>query len=65
MKKSNPKPLTPKLQAERDALAAMPDSVIDMAEMPLVTDWSHAVCGPFYRLIKRPLPLRLDADILD
>jgi hypothetical protein len=33
MKKGNPKPLTPKLQAEMDALAAMPESEIDTAEM--------------------------------
>jgi len=49
MKKGNPKPLTPELQAELDALAAMPDSAIDTAEMAPITDWSHAVRGPFYR----------------
>lgn len=65
MKKGNPKPLTPKLQAELDALATMPESAIDTTDMPLVTDWSHAVRGPFYRPIKRPLSLRVDADILD
>jgi uncharacterized protein (DUF4415 family) len=65
MKRGNPKPLTPKLQAEHDALAAMPDSEIDTTEMPPITDWSHAVRGPFYRPIKRPLSLRVDADILD
>jgi uncharacterized protein (DUF4415 family) len=56
MKRGNPEPLTPELQAELDALAAMPESDID---------WSHAVRGPFYRPIKRPLSLRVDADILD
>ena len=65
MKKDNPEPLTPVLQAELDALAAMPDSEIDTTEMPPITDWSHAVRGPFYRPIKRPLSLRVDADILD
>jgi hypothetical protein len=34
------------LQAELDALAAMPESEIDTTEMPSITDWSHAVCGP-------------------
>lgn len=65
MKRGNPKPLTPKLRAELKALAAMPEGEIDTAEMPPVTDWSHAVRGPFYRPIKRPLSLRIDADIVD
>ena len=65
MKKGNPEPLTPELQAELEALAAMPDSEIDTSEMPPITDWSRAVRGPFYRAIKRPLSLRLDADIVD
>ena len=65
MKRGNPKPLTPKLRAELRALAAMPESEIDTADMPPITDWSHAVRGPFYRPIKRPLSLRIDADIID
>jgi hypothetical protein len=39
--------LTPKLQAEADALSAMPDSEIDTKEMPPITDWANAVRGPF------------------
>jgi hypothetical protein len=54
MKRGNPEPLNPELQAELDTLAAMPDSEIDTTEMPPITDWSHAVRGPFYRPIKRP-----------
>jgi uncharacterized protein (DUF4415 family) len=65
MKKGNPKPLTPKLRAELKALAAMRDSEIDTAEMAPVTNWSHAARGPFYRPIKRPLSLRVDADVVD
>ncbi|MFZ1086999.1 MAG: BrnA antitoxin family protein [Terracidiphilus sp.] len=65
MKRGNPEPLTPELQAELDTLALMPDSEIDTTEMPPVTNWNHAVRGPFYRPIKRPLSLRIDADILD
>jgi hypothetical protein len=53
MKRGNPKPLTLKLQAELDVLAAMPDSEIDTTAMPPITDWSHAVRGPFYRPCKR------------
>jgi uncharacterized protein (DUF4415 family) len=65
MKKGNRKPLTPRLRAELKALAAMPESEIDTAEMPPIVDWSRAVRGPFYRPIKRPLSLRVDADIVD
>jgi uncharacterized protein (DUF4415 family) len=65
MKRGNRKPLTPKLRAELKVLAAMPEKEIDTTEMPPVTDWSHAVRGPFYRPIKRPLSLRVDADVVD
>ena len=65
MKRGNPKPLTAKLQDELDALAAMPESEIDTTEMPPITDWSNAVRGAFYRPIKRPLSLRVDADVID
>jgi len=65
MKRGNPEPLTAELQTELDALAAIPESDIGTAEMPPSTDWSQAVRGPFYRPIKRPLSLRIDADILD
>lgn len=65
MKRGNPEPLPSALQSELEALAAMPDSEIDTTEMPPITDWSEAVRGPFYRPIKRPLSLRVDADIID
>jgi hypothetical protein len=38
--------LTPKLQAELDALAAMPDSEIDTTEMPPIADWSRIKPAP-------------------
>jgi addiction module HigA family antidote len=47
MKRGNPEPLTPELQAELDALAEMAESEIDTTDMPPITDWSHAVRGPF------------------
>jgi hypothetical protein len=46
MKRGNPEPLSSELQAELDALAAMPDSEIDTTDMPHITDWSNAVRGP-------------------
>jgi uncharacterized protein (DUF4415 family) len=65
MKRGNPEPLTAKLKAELDALESMPESEIDTAEMPPVTGWSKAVRGALFRPIKRPLSLRLDADIIE
>lgn len=65
MKRGNPEPLTLELQAELDALADRPETEIDTTEMPLISDWSNPVRGPFYRPVKRPLSLRVDADIID
>jgi uncharacterized protein (DUF4415 family) len=65
MKKGTPEPLTPELRAVLDALAELPDSEIDTTDMARITDWSNAVRGAFYRPIKRPLSLRVDADIID
>lgn len=65
IKRGFPEPLTPELQAELDAVAAMPDSEIDTTDMPPITDWSKALRGAFYRPIKRPLSLRVDADMID
>jgi uncharacterized protein (DUF4415 family) len=43
----------------------MKDSDIDTTDIPPVLDWSKAVVGKFYRPIKKPLTIRLDADVLD
>lgn len=65
MKKGNPAPLSAEQKAELEALAALPDGEIDTTDIPSVTDWSGAIRGAFYRPIKKPLSLRLDADIVD
>ena len=64
MRKGHPRPLSQKLRAEAKALAAMPESAIDTAEMPEIVDWSGAVRGAFYRPVKKPLSLRIDADVI-
>ena len=46
MKNVFSEPLPPELQAELDALAALPDNEIDNADMPPITDWSQAIRGP-------------------
>jgi uncharacterized protein (DUF4415 family) len=45
-------------------LAAMNDARIDTSDIPEVKDWSGAVVGKFYRPIKKPVTVRLDADVV-
>jgi uncharacterized protein (DUF4415 family) len=46
------------------ALKRMKDRDIDTTDIPPISDWSKAVVGKFYRPIKKPLTIRLDADVL-
>ena len=57
--------LTPRQQAEIEALAAMPDDAIDTSDIPEVTDWTRAERGRFFRPIKKSLTLRVDADVIE
>jgi len=49
---------------ELAALEKMPDSTIDTSDIPEITDWSKAQVGRFYRPIKQPVTIRLDADVI-
>jgi uncharacterized protein (DUF4415 family) len=42
----------------------MRDRDIDTSGIPPTGDWSKAAVGKFYRPIKKPLTIRLDADVL-
>jgi len=42
----------------------MKDREIDTTDIPPTLDWSKAVVGKFYRPIKKPLTIRLDADVI-
>jgi uncharacterized protein (DUF4415 family) len=64
MKKANRTTLPAALAAEAEALAALPDDEVDLADMPEVVNWSDAERGRFYRPVKQQLTLRLDADVL-
>jgi len=46
------------------ALVALRDRDIDTSDISEVADWSKAVVGKFYRPLKEPVTLRLDADVL-
>ena len=45
-------------------LKRLKDSEVDTTDIPPISDWSKAVVGKFYRPIKKPLTIRLDADVL-
>lgn len=47
------------------ALRAKRDEDIDLSDAPLVLDWSEAEVGKFYRPHKKPVTIRLDADVID
>ena len=55
---------TKNLEKEIKALMQLRDEDIDTSDIPVVTDWSKAVVGKFYRPIKQPVTVRLDADIV-
>lgn len=57
--------LTKRQRDEITAVAAKRDADIDLSEMPEVVDWSGAEVGKFYRPPKRPVTMRLDADVID
>jgi uncharacterized protein (DUF4415 family) len=46
-------------------LATKTDADIDLSEMPEVVDWSGAEVGKFYRPPKKPVTMRLDADVVE
>lgn len=49
---------------ELAALARIPDEKIDLTDAPEVREWRGAVVGKFFRPIKRPVTIRVDADVL-
>jgi uncharacterized protein (DUF4415 family) len=58
--------LTEKQKRELAKLASMPDSSIDLSDIPEATEkfWKNAVRNPWYRPRKQQVTLRIDADVL-
>ena len=52
--------------ANLKALAARPDSEIDLSDAPELTaeQWKKGIRGRFYRPVKRQITARVDADVL-
>lgn len=65
MKKERSNPLPAELQAEINALAALPDDQIQTDDISEVRDWSNAKRGVLYRPVKQQVTLRLDADLIE
>jgi uncharacterized protein (DUF4415 family) len=53
-------------QKELKAIAAIPDDRIDLSDIPELTEeqLSRAVRGQMYRPVKKPVTMRLDADVI-
>jgi uncharacterized protein (DUF4415 family) len=49
---------------ELEALLRLRDEDIDTSDIPEITNGSKAIVGKFYRPIKSPVTIRLDADVL-
>jgi len=60
------KALSPELQNQLENLAALRDEQIDTADIPEAPPeaWLHARRPGLYRPIKKPVTLRLDADVV-
>ncbi len=56
--------VTGRLAKEIENLRRMKDEGIDVSDIPEKTDWSKAIRGKFYRPLKEPLTIRIDADVL-
>jgi uncharacterized protein (DUF4415 family) len=59
-------PLTARQRREIQTLAAMPEDKVDTSNIPELPPgaWKTAVRGKWYRPVKRPVSIRLDADVL-
>jgi uncharacterized protein (DUF4415 family) len=61
MKKSE----IPGIKEQIKALAALKDEDIDFSDIPEIQDFAGFERGKFFRPIKKPVTLRLDADVLE
>jgi uncharacterized protein (DUF4415 family) len=54
------------MRKELERLAATGRNAVDVndADVPSVADWDGFVRGKFYRPIKEPVTMRIDADVL-
>lgn len=60
------RPLTARQRRDLEKLTAMPESAIDTSDIPASPPgaWKHTLRGKWYRPVKQPVSIRLDADVL-
>jgi len=61
------KELSQKERRELEKLAVLPDDKIDTQDIPEAPaeNWAFVRRGAFYKPIKQPVTIRIDADVLD
>jgi uncharacterized protein (DUF4415 family) len=66
VKRASGRALTAKQKRELATLALLPDDQIDTSDIPELPSgaWKDAVRGRFYRPVKQPISMRLDADVV-
>lgn len=57
--------LTKEQRRDIAAIAAKKDEDIDFSDAPPVLNWSGTEIGKFYRPAKRPITIRVDADVIE
>ena len=55
----------PPVSEQLNALDSLNDNAIDYREIPEILNWEGAERGKFYRPVKKPVTLRIDADVLE
>ncbi|HEX4067618.1 MAG TPA: BrnA antitoxin family protein [Acidobacteriaceae bacterium] len=60
------RPLNARQKREVRALAQLPESGVDTSDIPELPpgSWKNGVRGKWYRPVKQPVSIRLDADVL-
>ncbi len=63
---ADPPTLTEEQKTELKALAAKPDSEIDLSDIPEADEnfWKNAIRNPFYKPTKSSTTIRIDSDVL-
>ena len=59
------KPLSSAERRQLKKLSSLADDKIDLSDIPEITDWTGAIRGQFYRPMKKPITIRLDADVVE
>src|SRR5580704_19671955 len=60
------RPLSAEQKRRLEAIAAMPDEMIDYSDIPPLDEnfWKNAIRNPYYKPVKKQLTVRLDADLI-